>query len=177
MDLLTLALICGPMVNPAMTLRIIDVESAGHAYAIHDNTNRTNYDATTAAQAARVAETLISGGHRIDIGLMQINYEVWLKPTRFSIEMALDPCTNIRLGTTLLSANYAHALSASSTPADALAHALSVYNSGSESRALGYAEKVLKAHREPRAGATPFQRSAAAARVADVVFPNDAASR
>ena len=143
MDLLTLAILCGPMVDPATTLRVIAVESAGHPYAIHDNTNGKTYEAGTSAGAVRVANILLNAGHRIDLGLMQINYDAWLRPTRFSIVSALDPCTNIRLGTTLLSANYARALGRSRSPAEALTRALSEYNSGSESRSVDYARKVI----------------------------------
>jgi type IV secretion system protein VirB1 len=143
MDLLTLAILCGPMVDPATTLRVISVESAGHPYAIHDNTNGKTYEAGTSRGAVNVANLLIGVGHRIDIGLMQINYDVWLRPTGFAIESALDPCTNIRLGTTILSANYARALARSGTSSDALTRALSQYNSGSDSRSVGYAQTVL----------------------------------
>ena len=43
MDLLTLALVCGPLVNPAMTLRVIAVESGGFPYSIHDNSDGSSY--------------------------------------------------------------------------------------------------------------------------------------
>jgi len=131
------------MVDPAMTLRVISVESAGHPYAIHDNTNGKTYQGATVPGAATVARILIQAGHRIDLGLMQINYDVWLRPTRFAIEKAFDPCTNVRLGTTILSANYARALGRSGTWRDALYRALSQYNSGSDSKSLAYARTVL----------------------------------
>jgi type IV secretion system protein VirB1 len=143
MDLLTLAVLCGPLVDPSTTLRVIAVESAGHSYAIHDNTNSKTYEAASSRGAAAVATILLRAGHRIDIGLMQINYDAWLRPSRFSIEQAFNPCTNIRLGTTILSANYAHALGRSSTSREALYRALSQYNSGSESASWDYAELVL----------------------------------
>jgi type IV secretion system protein VirB1 len=143
MDLLTLAAFCGPLVDPAMTLRVIAVESAGHAYAIHDNTTGVSYDSATAAGAEGIANLLLKAGHRIDLGLMQISYDAWLRPTGFAVVSALDPCTNIRLGTTLLSANYAHALKRPGTSVEALARALSEYNSGSQTRAWSYAVQVL----------------------------------
>jgi type IV secretion system protein VirB1 len=143
MDLLTLAVLCGPLVDPSTTLRVIAVESAGHAYAIHDNSNGKTYEAASSRGAATVATILLQAGHRIDVGLMQINYDAWLRPTRWSIEQAVDPCTNIRLGTTILSANYAHALRRSGTTREALYRALSEYNSGSESASWNYAELVL----------------------------------
>lgn len=143
MDLLTLAVLCGPLVDPATTLRVIAVESAGHAYAVHDNTNGKTYEARSSRGAMNVANILVRAGHRIDVGLMQISYDAWLKPTRFPIAQALDPCMNIRLGTTILSANYARALERSGTPRDALYRALSQYNSGSDVASRDYAEHVL----------------------------------
>jgi type IV secretion system protein VirB1 len=153
MDLLSVVLACSPLVDPSMTLRVIAVESAGHIYAIHDNTDGASYDAANRAQAVRFAATLIRAGHRVDLGLMQINYDAWLRPTQFALTSAFDPCTNIRLGTTILSANYARALQRSTTDS-ALWRALSAYNSGSESRSLGYAQRVLtgRAARPPRRG-------------------------
>ena len=150
MDLLTLALVCAPMVDPATTLRVISVESGGNPYAIHDNSARVTYRAGSAREAAITATVLIRAGHRIDVGLMQINYDAWLRPTRFTLERAFDPCTNIRLGSTILSANYAHALTRSGSSQEALYRALSAYNSGSDTVALNYARKVIEgrpAHR------------------------------
>jgi type IV secretion system protein VirB1 len=143
MDLLSLAFLCGPMVDPAVTLRIISVESGGDPYVIHDDSAGMVYRSPDLLGAAAIARSLLQIRHRIDIGLMQINYEVWLKPTRFALARALEPCTNIRLGTIILSANYAHALSHSRGSQDALNRALSTYNSGSDFASLGYAERVL----------------------------------
>jgi len=154
MDLLSVVLACSPLVDPATTWRVIAVESSGHPYAIHDNTDGKSYDAANDAEAIRLATTLIRARHRVDLGLMQINYDTWLRPTQFSLEKTFDPCTNIRLGTTILSAIYARALRRSTTESEALWRALSVYNSGSESRSLGYAEQVLnpRAPHHPRRG-------------------------
>jgi type IV secretion system protein VirB1 len=142
-DLLTLAVACGHLVHPATTLRVIDIESRGHFYAIHDNTSGAQYDPANLQQAASLARSLISLGHNLDLGLMQINEQVWLRPIRFPLERALSACTNIRLGTTILSANYAQVLARSADSTDALMRALSLYNSGSETRSLGYAVRVL----------------------------------
>ena len=149
MDLLTLAAFCGPLVDPAMTLRVIAVESAGHAYVIHDNTTGVSYDSATAAGAEGIANLLLKAGHRIDLGLMQISYDAWLRPTGFAVGSALDPCTNIRLGTSILSANYAHALKRPGTSVEALARALSEYNIGSQTRSWSYAVRVLTGRPAP----------------------------
>ena len=144
MDLLTLAILCGPMVNPALTLRVINVESGGDPFVTRDDSSGIVYRSGVLSGAARLGEQLVRMRHRIDVGLMQINYEVWLQPTRFALERALEPCTNIRLGTTILSANYAQAIPRSHGTQEALHRALSTYNSGSEVSSSGYAERVLE---------------------------------
>jgi type IV secretion system protein VirB1 len=165
MDLLSLAALCGRLVDPDMTLRVIAVESRGHAYAVHDNTTARHYYPETLQEAVRLSTNLIETGHHLDLGLMQINYEAWLRPTAFPIERALDPCTNITLGTTILSADYTQALTRSTTPNDALLRSLSLYNSGSEWRSLSYAQFVLSV--QASSLAPPPHRSSSAERARD----------
>ena len=74
---------------------------------------------------------------------MQIDYDVWLKPGAFPLAKAFDACTNITIGSTILNADYVQALQTSKVPSDALWRALSLYNSGSDWRGLGYANRVL----------------------------------
>jgi type IV secretion system protein VirB1 len=170
MDLLSLATLCGPRVHPQMTLRVIAVESRGNAFAIHDNTTAQQYAPRSLQEAVALSKRLIEAGHRLDLGLMQINYEAWLRPTGFAIERALDPCTNITLGTTILSADYTQALSRSTTPNEALLRSLSLYNSGSESRSLSYAQVVLTGGRSPPIPIPGSRVSAERARRAAVTF-------
>ena len=146
MDLLTLALVCGPWVAPATTLRVIAVESAGAVFAIHDNSSGRSFSPTNARSAEELAASLITAGHSVDLGLMQVNYSVWLKPNRIRLDQAFNPCINIALGTTILSAAYANELVHRRAPAEALERALSVYNSGNDNRALRYAQKVFAQH-------------------------------
>ena len=162
MDLLSLAALCGQLVDPAITLRVIEVESRGHAYAVHDNTTGEHYYPENLQAARLLATQLIESGHSLDLGLMQINYGAWLRPTAYPIERALDPCTNITLGTTILSADYTQALMRSATPGEALLRSLSLYNSGSEWRSLSYAHVVLNGH-APTA-VPPPQRSGSSER-------------
>lgn len=143
MDLLTVAAACGHLVHPAMTERVIQIESQGQPFAIHDNSTARQWTPSTLSEAVHVAHALIASGHNLDLGLMQINYRVWLQPTAFPLERAFDACTNVALGTTILSANYASALTRSTSSDDALMKALSQYNSGSDVRSLGYAHQVL----------------------------------
>jgi type IV secretion system protein VirB1 len=177
MDLLSLAILCGPLVDPAMTLRLIAIESGGAPYVIHDNTTRRSVDAGRAEKALSLAKSLINAGHRIDVGLMQINVDAWVKFSGLPIEKALDPCTNIRLGTTILSADYARALAASGNAQAALPIALSLYNSGSESNSLGYAKTVLREDSLGHRVHLNIRSTAERARTVGVEFPDDLTPR
>jgi type IV secretion system protein VirB1 len=147
MDLLSLALLCGPWVAPVTTLSVIDIESGGQPFAIHDNTDGRSYWPSSSAGAQRLAGGLIRAGHSVDLGLMQINYNTWFRSTRVRLDAAFDPCINISFGSTILSAAYARESSLRLPPAEALQRALSVYNSGDAKRALAYANRVLKGGR------------------------------
>ena len=170
MDLLNLAVMCGHLVDPAMTLRVIQVESQGQIYAIHDNTIDHTFVAKSLPEALRLSSQLIAQGHRLDLGLMQINYDVWLKPGAFPLAKVFDACTNITIGSTILNGDYVQALQRTSNPSEALFRALSLYNTGSDWRGLSYANWVLTGR-----FATPHSRTEKAsmaeqARVAPVTF-------
>ncbi|RNK88855.1 transglycosylase, partial [Xanthomonas vasicola pv. vasculorum] len=72
-------------------------------------------------------------GRSTDIGLMQINSQHLGKFGLTPIDL-LDPCTNIRVGTTILSQNYAQTWAKYRAEKPALLGALSMYNTGNESR-------------------------------------------
>ena len=83
------------------------MESGGDPLAIHVNGVRTQPEpATTAAQAAQLAEGFIRRGYSVDIGLMQVNSRS-LAVLGITVERVLDPCTNIRAGAAVLTADYA----------------------------------------------------------------------
>jgi type IV secretion system protein VirB1 len=145
MDLLSLAIICGPWVAPATTLSVIDIESGGHPYAIHDNTANQSYWPANLTLAEQLASVLIRAGHNLDLGLMQINYDAWFKSTRVRLNAAFDPCINVSFGTTILSAAYARESASTLNPDVALKRALSVYNSGDRYRSAAYANRVVDA--------------------------------
>ena len=143
MDLLSLAVACSVLTDPRTTLRVIAVESQGQAYAIHDNTEGHTFTPRSLPEALEIASLLIGAGHRLDIGLMQINVDVWLRPRAYPLARAFDPCTNIRIGSTILHRNYTQALARSRNASEALWRALSLYNTGTDWRGFEYAGRVL----------------------------------
>ena len=142
--LLSLAADCGPVVHPATTAAIIQVESQGNPLAIADNTQRTSYTPHTQEQAVRLANQLHQQGHSLDIGVMQINTQ-WLRPKRLSLEKLFDPCFNIAVGTGILSTAYQGTLRQSDDTATALTRALSIYNTGSPTAGRAYVTRVMNA--------------------------------
>ena len=122
---LALAATCAPVVAPETIAKIAQTESRLDPLAIHDNSTGQSYAPASRDEAVGIAAKLISAGHSVDNGLMQItsgNLE-WLS---LSLEDAFDPCASIRAGAEVLTS-------------------LSRYNTGSSSSAVGmrYAVRVL----------------------------------
>lgn len=143
LDLAALVLKCAVAVHPETALAIIQQESKGHPYAL--NTQVRSYYPETREEAARVLGDALRAGRSTDIGLMQINSQ-HLRRFNVSGEELLDPCTNIRVGTTILSESYGQALGRYGQPSRALVAALSSYNTGNDSRGVanGYVGKVVR---------------------------------
>jgi len=100
---ITLAASCQQAVAPQTIVRIAVVESHLEPFALHDNSDGRSYAPATRPEAFRLATALIAAGHRLDVGLTQINTAnfPWL---RLSLATALDPCTNIAASVEVLTA-------------------------------------------------------------------------
>jgi type IV secretion system protein VirB1 len=125
---------CAPSVAPATILKIIKTESGGDAYALHVN-GYGRLPSSGLAAAHRYAQIAIEAGYSVDIGLMQINSQ-HLKRFHLTIQQALEPCTNLRVGSILLTASYLEAARIFGRGQVALQHALSAYNTGDFQRGL-----------------------------------------
>lgn len=140
-DLATLILQCSIAVHPQTVHAIIQHESRGSLYAL--NTQVRSYYPSDRAVASRLLAQALREGRSTDIGLMQVNSQ-WLRRFGVTGEALFDPCTNIRIGTTILSQNYASTWAKYRAEKPALLAALSLYNTGNERRGLsnGYVAKV-----------------------------------
>ena len=98
------------------------------------------------------ANALANAGFSFDIGLAQIN-SANVRKLGLNYNQAFDPCTNLRIGSYLLSENYARAIKRYPEPNTALHHALSAYNTGNMTSGLknGYVAKVLGNYALPMA--------------------------
>ncbi|MGI4953330.1 MAG: lytic transglycosylase domain-containing protein [Janthinobacterium lividum] len=136
-------LACAANVSPVTLEAIVRVESKGNPLALYVNryAGRQPHPGSI-AEAAGAAEGFIAQGYSVDIGLLQINSSN-LARLGYTIEQALDPCTNIRGGAAILTANYADAARDRGEGQAALKAALSAYNTGNFFRgfANGYVAK------------------------------------
>jgi len=140
--LLALASQCAPSVAPGTVLAIIQTESSGEPFALNVNGGRQPARQNTAADAAATARRYVAAGYSVDLGLGQINSRNmrWLGLTWDTV---FDPCTNVAALARVLTNNY-NAVSAGRDPQTALRVALSMYNTGSQTRGFrnGYVAKV-----------------------------------
>lgn len=139
-----LAAQCAPGVAPATIAAIVRTESSGNVLALNVNgIGRRVAQPATVVQAVETARYYIARGHSVDLGLGQINSRN-MKRLGLTWDTVFDPCTNIAAAGAVLSGNY-HSVRAGLHPQRALRVALSMYNTGSQSRGFrnGYVGKVV----------------------------------
>lgn len=139
-----LAAQCAPGVAPATIAAIVQTESQGHELAINVNgLGRKVAQPTSVAQAIEVGRGYVARGYSVDLGLSQINSRN-MKALGLTWNTVFDPCTNIAAAGAVLAGSY-HKVSAGLHPQRALRIALSMYNTGSQSRgfANGYVGRVV----------------------------------
>jgi type IV secretion system protein VirB1 len=141
--ILALASQCAPTVAPETVLAIIQTESSGEPFALNVNGGRQPARQGNAADAAATARRYVAAGYSVDLGLGQINSRNmrWLGLTW---ETVFDPCTNVAALARVLTTNY-NSVKAGRDPQTALRVALSMYNTGSQTRGFrnGYVAKVV----------------------------------
>lgn len=136
-------LACGSTVAPATLRAIIRVESGDRLLAINVNgASAQPSPAPDAGAAAAIANSWIAKGFSVDLGLMQVNSRN-LASLGYTVAQMFDPCTNIRAGAAILTADYLAARGTRPDPQSALQAALSAYNTGSFERGFfnGYVAK------------------------------------
>jgi len=123
-------LACAPNVAPVTLAAVIRVESGGNPLAIHVNgLDVQPPPSASAAAAAQTAERYILRGYSVDLGLMQVDSRN-LVALGSTVDRVLDPCTNVRDGAAILTADYAAAARSRGDGQQALQAALSAYNTG-----------------------------------------------
>lgn len=166
-------LACAPNVARVTLEAVIRVESGGNPLAIHVNGLRVQpAPATSAGAAVRTAERYILHGYSVDLGLMQVNSGN-LVTLGTTVDRVLDPCTNIRDGAAILTADYAQAARSRGDGQPALQAALSAYNTGTFDRgfANGYVARYYGPGGVPVLAGGPHNAAATAAPAQPAVQP------
>ena len=172
-------LACALNVAPVTLEAVIGVESGGNPLALNVNgLAGPQPRAGTAEEAATLARQYIAAGYSVDIGLMQINSRN-LPALGATVEQVVDPCTNIRSGATILTADYVQASQRFAPGQPALQAALSAYNTGTFARGFenGYVARYLRPrshpeHRRHHVPRQPLRRSCGALRRAPAAAIN-----
>lgn len=161
-------LACAPNVAPVTLQAIARVESRDNPLALNVNGMRMQPPAARGArEAARIAARYIAHGYSVDLGLMQVN-SLNLAALGITVAQALDPCTNIRAGAAVLTADYVAAVRTLGSGQPALRAALSAYNTGDFYR--GFANGYVARYYRP--GGVPALTSGGPATPAPSPPPN-----
>ena len=129
---------CAPEVAPVTMAAIVQTESSGWPWTIHDNTTGESLRFRSRAQVVAMARILIAQGHKLDMGLAQIDSEnlIWLG---LSVTNVFNPCTNLEAAQRILVGAYRQA---GADGTQSLAGAFQAYNSGN-TRGDGHYARVV----------------------------------
>ncbi len=134
--------LCAPRVAPSTMSALVAYESGANPYAIDDDTAGRAYFPGDRTSAEKLALRLLAEGHDIDVGYAQVN-SANFAALGLDVHAAFDPCRNVAAGGAILLSAYAAAVRRYGAEPPPLAQALSAYNSGDLTRALGYARGVF----------------------------------
>lgn len=141
LPLIALAQACAPFVPPPTMLEVVRVESGGQPLALNVNGLPPGQQPhpRSLPEAVQAAAYHIAQGRDVDVGLVQINSRN-LPALGYSLVQAFDPCSNLRGGAVILTANYLGAVRKYGPGLLSLQVALSLYNTGDYERgfANGY---------------------------------------
>jgi soluble lytic murein transglycosylase-like protein len=112
------------------------VESGFHPYAL--DINGTPSFPKTYASAYYIARYFINKGYLVDIGLMQVNYNIWAKRLSLSLRELLEPQINTQTG--------AYILGRYILKQNSIVKGIGEYHSGNFIAAKDYEIKVLNAY-------------------------------
>jgi type IV secretion system protein VirB1 len=162
--ILTLAAQCSANIAPQTLAAIVQTESHGNPLALNVNKSRQPMPQVSAANAAATAKRYVAAGYSVDLGLGQINSRN-MKILGLTWETVFDPCTTVAALGRVLTKNF-EAVRDGKHPQTALRIAISMYNTGSQSRGFhnGYVNKVVASARirgDALSRATELAQSAA----------------
>lgn len=135
---------CAPEIATEAVVPLVLTESGGDSLQI--NVNRgPRVRAGSVAEGATIVRRYMAAGYTVDVGLAQINSANFAR-LGVAVEQAFEPCTSLRLASTVLQHGYGLA-SRFYTGLDAISATYSLYNTGTLTRGLhnGYVGRVWSA--------------------------------
>jgi type IV secretion system protein VirB1 len=144
--IVSLAQRCAPEVATEALVPLVVTESGGNALAININKG-PRVRASSAAHGAALVRRYVTAGYSVDVGLAQINSANFAQLS-VTAEQLFEPCTNLRLASTMLQQGYELA-SRHYSGRDAISATYSLYNTGTLTRGFrnGYVARVWSAAR------------------------------
>lgn len=126
---------------------IIKEESSKNPLSVNvnkDGKSLISYRPKNKQKAINIAKEWINKGYSVDIGLMQLNSDN-LENFNISLDEAFNPCTNIKISSTIYH-NFFKALKKKSSYKKRIYQAFSAYNTGSYTKGFknGYVKKYFK---------------------------------
>jgi type IV secretion system protein VirB1 len=135
---------CASEVATEAVVPLVVTESGGDDLSI--NVNRgPRVRASTVAEGAALVRRYMAAGYTVDVGLAQVNSANFAR-LGVTVEQAFEPCTNLRLASSMLQEGYGLA-SRHYSGLDAISATYSLYNTGTLTRGFrnGYVGRVWSA--------------------------------
>jgi type IV secretion system protein VirB1 len=128
-------------------------QSLLHRWRVPSGSLQFSRQPRNAAEAIHWAAYLASKGISVDLGLMQVS-TVEGKRRNISADELLDPCTNLKVGWSIFRDDYQISAQKHGHSQEALWHALSRYNTGSDQGGIrnGYLSHVMRSLLEEERG-------------------------
>ena len=135
---------CAPEIATEAVVPLVVTESGGDDLAININKG-PRVRAASLANGAALVRRYMAAGYTVDVGLAQVNSANFAR-LGVTVEQAFDPCTNLRLASSILRAGYGLAIQ-HYTGLDAISATYSLYNTGTLTRGFhnGYVGRVWSA--------------------------------
>jgi type IV secretion system protein VirB1 len=132
---------CAPEVATEAVVPLVVTESGGDDLSINVN-HGPHVHASTVAEGAALVRRYMAAGYTVDVGLAQVNSANFAR-LGVTVEQAFEPCTNLRMASSMLQEGYGLA-SRHYSGLDAISATYSLYNTGTLTRGFrnGYVGRV-----------------------------------
>jgi type IV secretion system protein VirB1 len=144
-DFMQLSLVCAPAVHPETMRRLVRVESTFNPFAIGIVGRTLTRQPRQMEEALDVIASLERQGANYSVGLTQVNRKNF-QAYGLDARAALTPCTNLRVGSQILTECFERARPRFESKQHALRAAFSCYESGNFRTGMrdGYVAKVVR---------------------------------